>query len=154
MVHILSLDVSTYYRIQVATPSEQRLYIIIFLFFFMEVIQLFVTESWLPSHDCTGDVLLCGCSNISGTWWKGRTGIFMIRFWSVLYLMKQLIGSYIKISAWLHPQSPSVYRLGQSLLYGSHPSVFITKQTTLIRSHTTQVYFKSVGYPYIHATCT
>jgi len=34
-------------------------------------------------------------------------------------------------------------------LYGSHPNVFITKQTTLI--HTTQVSF--ICYPYIYATC-
>ena len=67
--------------------------------------------------------------------------------------MKQLIGSYIKISAWLQPHSPSVYRLGQSLLYGSHPSEFITKQTTHIQSHTTQVYFNSAGYPYIQTAC-
>jgi hypothetical protein len=58
--------------------------------------------------------------------------------------MKQLIGSYIKISAQLQSQSPSVYRLCQSLLYGSHPSMFITEQTTLIQSHTAQVYFNSV----------
>jgi len=31
--------------------------------------------------------------------------------------------------------------------------VFITKQTTLIQSNTTQVYFNSVDYPYMYATC-
>jgi hypothetical protein len=47
--------------------------------------------------------------------------------------------------------------LGQSLkidseyfllhFYGSHPVVFVTKETTLIQSNTTKVYFNSVGYP-------
>jgi hypothetical protein len=38
-------------------------------------------------------------------------------------------------------------------LYGSHLHVFITKQATLIQPNTTQVYFISVGYPYMYAAC-
>ena len=38
-------------------------------------------------------------------------------------------------------------------LHGSHPVAFITEQTTLIQSNTTQAYFNSTVYPYIEATC-
>jgi hypothetical protein len=41
--------------------------------------------------------------------------------------------------------------------YGSHSVVFITKQTTLIQPHTTQVYFNLFGHLYmcLHASaCT
>jgi len=38
-------------------------------------------------------------------------------------------------------------------LYGSHPLLFITKQATLIQPSTTQVYFNSVGCPYMYAAC-
>ena len=34
-------------------------------------------------------------------------------------------------------------------LHGSHPFLFITKQTTFIQSNTTQAYFNSTVYPYI-----
>jgi len=37
-------------------------------------------------------------------------------------------------------------------LYGSHPDVFVTQQTTNIQSKTTQVYFILIVYPYMHAT--
>ena len=38
-------------------------------------------------------------------------------------------------------------------LYGSHPIVFLIKQTALIQSNTIHVYFNSVGYTYMYATC-
>jgi len=38
-------------------------------------------------------------------------------------------------------------------IYESHTLVFITKQATLIQPNKTQVYFNSVGYPYIYAAC-
>jgi len=38
-------------------------------------------------------------------------------------------------------------------LYGSNRFVFITLQTTPIQSNITQVYFNSVGYIYMFATC-
>jgi hypothetical protein len=37
--------------------------------------------------------------------------------------------------------------------YGSHPMVFIARQTAFIQSNTTQVYLNSVCYPYVYATC-
>jgi len=38
-------------------------------------------------------------------------------------------------------------------LYGSHPVLFTTKQTTLIQSNTIQVYFSLISYSYMYTTC-
>ena len=38
-------------------------------------------------------------------------------------------------------------------LYGNHPVVFVTKQTSLIPLHKTQVYSNSVGSLDMYATC-
>jgi len=38
-------------------------------------------------------------------------------------------------------------------LYGSHFFAFITKQSTLMQSNTTQVYFNLIDYLYKYATC-
>jgi hypothetical protein len=45
----------------------------------------------------------------------------------------------------------SVYVL--CFLYGSNPVVFITQQTILIQSNTTQCYFNSICYFYMCAAC-
>jgi hypothetical protein len=41
----------------------------------------------------------------------------------------------------------------ESNLHGNHRDVFVTKQTTLIQSNTTQIYFNSLVFSYMCATC-
>ena len=44
-------------------------------------------------------------------------------------------------------------KIKQGAIFMEAISVFIIKQTTLIQSNTTQVYFNSIGYFDMYATC-